>query len=50
MEQYIKHLTVGVGDVSLNPHRVVLMNICFSLIWNNPNSKVLKQVAKPLVT
>ena len=32
-----------------NPQMVMLINICFSLIWNNQNSKVLKQVAKPLV-
>ena len=37
------------GDVSSNPHRVLMINICFSLIWNNQNSDVLKQAVKLLV-
>ena len=42
-------LTVDVGDVGSKPHRAILINIYFSMICNNQNSNMLKQVAKPLV-
>ena len=41
---------MDVGEAGSNPHRVMLIRMGFSLIWNNQNLNVLKQMAKPLVT